>query len=884
MTHRARAFRLTTAAAAAVVLLTVAALPAASVAAARLPDAPPAPAAGLPDFPSPHYLDWLAHQGDHLSFAPGGPAMVPYRPREGDRWPVDGARPVALPAGRAASDAPPTPAAASGSSLRAAAPVEPSGLRREVFGFLPYWELSDSDLRLDYSVLSTVAYFGIGADAQGRLVQKEDGTTTGGWSGWTSARLTQVIDDAHRYGTRVVLVIQRFSWTTSQRADTVALLSSSDARQALATAIAGAVRDRGIDGVNLDFEPIPTGQRDNFVAFVRTLRTALDAQAPGYQLTFDATAEVANYDVAALTATGAADAVVVMGYDFRTASAGNAGSIAPLQRATYDLTDTVDEFLERTTADKVILALPWYGRAWSTVSEAVNAATRPQGATYGYSGSVTYDNAVQLAAQYGRRYDTVEQSAWFAYERPNCDTCPTTWRQVYYDDPESLGAKYDLVNRAGLRGTGIWALGYDGTRPELAATLAAKFLTDRSPPVAGIVALPAAVKTAAFTVSWRSSDDWSGVAAHDVQVSADGGPWADWLNGATATSGVFVGQNGHGYAFRIRARDGAGNQGAWDVTSTWTASPPLAAGGFARVSSDRLNMRASPTTSASALGSLEKGTLLALVEGPVGADGYQWFRALGPVAEWAPVSRVKSGFWVAASGSGSQFLAAAQAPNATTVSNSAAPAVNLAALPGTTVSPGGTVTLRATASLADAGQRVVFEAMPNGSETFTAVGTVSTDASGQADLAVTIRVRTAYRARLTGAGSEGSQPSPTVTITVAPRVSLQVASGSRTRLTSAYASAVKVRPGTYVTLRVRLTPAIANAPVQYFQRVGKTGEWKRITTGRTDRTGTATWSRVISVPATATGYGRYVYFQARIPAFAGYAAAVSPVVRAVATR
>ena len=43
-------------------------------------------------------------------------------------------------------------------------------------------------------------------------------------------------------------------------------------------------------------------------------------------------------------------------------------------------------------------------------------------------------------------------------------------------------AKYDLVNRAGLRGVGIWALGYDGTRPELYATLKAKFITDKVPP------------------------------------------------------------------------------------------------------------------------------------------------------------------------------------------------------------------------------------------------------------------------------------------------------------------------------------------------------------------------------------------------------------------
>ena len=58
----------------------------------------------------------------------------------------------------------------------------------------------------------------------------------------------------------------------------------------------------------------------------------------------------------------------------------------------------------------------------------------------------------------------------------------TPWRQLYYDDATALRAKYDLVNRAGLRGVGIWALGYDGTRSELYAALKAKFITDKVPP------------------------------------------------------------------------------------------------------------------------------------------------------------------------------------------------------------------------------------------------------------------------------------------------------------------------------------------------------------------------------------------------------------------
>jgi hypothetical protein len=276
-------------------------------------------------------------------------------------------------------------------------------------------------------------------------------------------------------------------------------------------------------------------------------------------------------------------------------------------------------------------------------------------------------------------------------------------------------------------------------------------------------------------------------------------------------------------------------------------------------------------------------TLLALVEGPVSADGYSWFRVMGPVLEWAPVSRVKSGFWVAASGAGTQFLVPVQAPNATTVSSAASLAVGLAAIPGTTVTAGGSVTLRATSSLAFAGQEIVFQARPAGSDAFAPIGTATTDASGRADLRVTVTAGTTYQATLAGNGSSWAT-SPAVTITVVPKVTLQVAAGTRTRLTTAYGLAVTIRSGSYVTLRVRLSPALANAPIQFFQRIGKTGAWKRITTGRTDRTGTATWSRLVTVPSAATGYGRYVYFMVRVPATAGLGETASTAVRAVATR
>ena len=43
-----------------------------------------------------------------------------------------------------------------------------------------------------------------------------------------------------------------------------------------------------------------------------------------------------------------------------------------------------------------------------------------------------------------------------------------------------------MVNDYGLRGAGMWALGYDGGHPELYRAFAESFLVDKSAPQAGV--------------------------------------------------------------------------------------------------------------------------------------------------------------------------------------------------------------------------------------------------------------------------------------------------------------------------------------------------------------------------------------------------------------
>ena len=341
----------------------------------------------------------------------------------------------------------------------------PNGLGREVLGFLPYWDLDTavtSRLRLD--LLSTIAYFSIGVSQNGDLQKSTTaGAATVGWGGWTSATMTNLMNAAHQRGVRVVPTITMHAWNYDYTAMT-GLLTSSANRANLVSGVVAMVRDRHADGVNVDFEPVPSSLRAAFTSFTRQLKAGLASAGVGSYLTVDtmagAAAWASGYDVAALTAAGAADAIMVMAYDFSYAGSARAGGVAPYGSATiYAAGDALRDHLAVVPPDRLIWGVPYYGRAWNTSTDQVNSPVRSpaSSSSFAYFRTDAAGNyARSLAATNGRRWDAVGQGPYTVYRASDGG-----WRQLYYDDPTSIGLKYDLVVRNALAGTGIWALGMD---------------------------------------------------------------------------------------------------------------------------------------------------------------------------------------------------------------------------------------------------------------------------------------------------------------------------------------------------------------------------------------------------------------------------------------
>lgn len=174
---------------------------------------------------------------------------------------------------------------------------------REIFGYLPYWTYP-SFPNLNYDLLTTIAYFGAEVNEFGDIIDLND---------WPAAAL---IEQAHSEGVKVVLTTILFS--SSQLA---ALLSDPSRRANLVNNLLIAVQNANGDGVSIDFEGVPSGQRQNLTNFMTELATAFHTNLPGSSVTiFTPAVDWSNvFDYFALAQI--TDGLIMQGYDFHWSTA-----------------------------------------------------------------------------------------------------------------------------------------------------------------------------------------------------------------------------------------------------------------------------------------------------------------------------------------------------------------------------------------------------------------------------------------------------------------------------------------------------------------------------------------------------------------------------------
>lgn len=315
---------------------------------------------------------------------------------------------------------------------------EASALTHVVHGYHPYWISDATADGYRWDLLSHLAYFSYEVDPT-----TGEASTIHGW------RTSAVIDRAKAEGVKVLLTVTNFGAAANRT-----LLSSRAAQDTLIERLVALLAERGGHGVNLDFESVPGDMRSALVSFAAGLRARLDAERNAGRIP-DAVISVAapavdwngGWDVAALSAP--VDLFFVMCYDYSWSSSANAGPVAPLRGMTWNVERSLRWYLdEGVPADRLLMGVPYYGYDWPVAGAAAGAATT------GRATARTYSIVRQELPAWNRQWSEVFLNPWVSYES-------ASWRQLWYDDEESLGHKYDLVHDLGIAGTGMWALGYD---------------------------------------------------------------------------------------------------------------------------------------------------------------------------------------------------------------------------------------------------------------------------------------------------------------------------------------------------------------------------------------------------------------------------------------
>jgi spore germination protein YaaH len=336
-----------------------------------------------------------------------------------------------------------TPPAPAPPSLADAPPLRP----HEVFGFAPYWTLGQSS-GFDVSRISTFAYFSIPVNGDGSL--QESGP---GWNGFQSQQLSDLITRAHAVGDRVVLTVNSFDQNTLNQ-----LTSSPTAPSTLASALLGALREKNLDGVNLDLEGTGDSDQAGLTHLVTSVSDAIHGANPHYQVTMDTYASSAGdpngfYNIRTLAP--AVDGFFVMQYQLNLQSGGSTTS--PLTSTMFSDKDSIDQYLAAVPASKIILGMPYFGIDWPTSNGTLTAqATGP--ATPVADGQV-------FASGHPIYWDTTTDTAWTSYQ------VGSQWHETFFENPTSLYDAAQLADAGSLAGVGIWALGMDGNDPSMLSAL-----------------------------------------------------------------------------------------------------------------------------------------------------------------------------------------------------------------------------------------------------------------------------------------------------------------------------------------------------------------------------------------------------------------------------
>lgn len=244
----------------------------------------------------------------------------------------------------------------------------------------------------------------------------------------------KVVAQMRAWGLRVMPMVQKYSWYDRMHP----WIADPAARARTADQLAALVMNNGYDGLHIDIENINDDDGGYLTAFIDQLLERLRPQGRSLSIALPARTQAQAqwyraFDYAAIAQR--VDLVVVMAYDYGYA-AGRPAPIAPLPWVREVLAYS-QTYIPNT---KLLLGIPFYGYDWNV--------TR--------GGLARYIGVNEVVGKAGERgYDPAAGAAWLRY------TAGRERHMVWYENWQSVEAKFNLVVEADVQGWAAWRLGYE---------------------------------------------------------------------------------------------------------------------------------------------------------------------------------------------------------------------------------------------------------------------------------------------------------------------------------------------------------------------------------------------------------------------------------------
>ncbi|MCB5239836.1 glycosyl hydrolase family 18 protein [Niallia circulans] len=285
--------------------------------------------------------------------------------------------------------------------------------------------------------LVSPSYFDINADGSLKITTQYDST---------------FVKEMHNRGIKVVPFLSNHWDRTIGRA----ALSN---REKLTTQIADFIIKNNLDGIQVDIENTTEIDRDAYTDLVKQLREKLPSDkevsvavaanpngwTKGWHGTYDYK-ELAKYS----------NYLMVMAYDesYEGSPEGPVASYGWVERSIqYALKQGI-------SSDKIVLGIPFYGRYWKE-GEATGGTgisnVRVDELLSKYGGTVVFDEATKspkatVTIKQGDPVTTIAGKT----------LAPGTYK-IWYENSDSIAAKFDLIHKYNLKGSGSWSLGQEST-------------------------------------------------------------------------------------------------------------------------------------------------------------------------------------------------------------------------------------------------------------------------------------------------------------------------------------------------------------------------------------------------------------------------------------